>query len=267
MEKRTACRCLLCQLESHLKQQLDRDGPKLEYQKLAASSSLLSAFPTVLALAAHLRTCRSAGNGIHPADALLLELLHVRQTNGAENLARDVLLLAFIPALHSTSRQIASRYPQLLPDDTAQHLVASLLEVLGSTELLLRSSHLPFVISRMLKRHGFDWAEREARSPSSGEGDEAFPDSPRSSGVAESFERAILLRHFLFRCQRVGLLAGLDLELLVHIKLEGNTGKEPGRPVYSNALRQRIKRLLQKLRRAAQTTSHIGEDVKRQKYQ
>jgi hypothetical protein len=261
MKTRCACRCLLCQLEAHLKKQLDQEVP--EYQKLAGSSSPLSAFPTVLTLAAHLRTCRSARDGTHPADGVLLELLHA--TDGTRPLARDVLLLAFIPALHSASRQIALRYPQLSADDIAQHLVASLLEVLGSSELLLRSSHLPFVISRMVKRHGFDWAEREARSPSNGEGNAPFPDIPEATGVPEPFERAALLRHFLFRCEREGLLTAPDLDLLVEIKLEEKTGQEPRRSIYSNALRQRIKRLLQKLRHAAQTPNRAARDEERPK--
>jgi hypothetical protein len=248
MKTRSACRCLLCQLEAHLQHRLDQDGP--EYQTLSSSSPLLSAFPTVLTLAAHLRTCRSARDGTHPADALLLELLHA--TDGTGSLARDVLLLAFIPALHSASRKIALRHPHLSADDIAQHLVASLLEVLGSRELLRRDSHLPFVISRMVKRQGFDWAEREARSPGNADGDTPFPDRPERMGVPEPLERAALLRHFLFRCRREGLLTGSDLELLVEIKLEGRTGQEPGRSIYSNAMRQRIKRLLQKLRHAAE---------------
>jgi hypothetical protein len=256
MKTRSACRCLLCHLETYLKQRLDRDG--LEYQELSSSSSLLSAFPTVVTLATHLRTCRSAGDGTHPADAILLELLHA--SDGTPNLARDVLLLAFIPALHSASRQIALRYPHLLADDIAQHLVASLLEVLGSGALLLRSSHLPFVISRMVKRLGFDWAEREARSPSTPEGDAPFPDRSALMDAPEPFERAMLLRHFLFRCLRDGLLTGPDLQLLVDIKLEGKTGQEPGPSIYSNAMRQRIKRLLQKLRHAAHNPRSAGGD-------
>jgi hypothetical protein len=253
MKTRFACRCLLCQLESHLKQRLDRESPAFEYQELTAASALLSAFPTASALTSHLRTCRSSGNGIHTADSIVLELLHASRTDGAESLARDLLLLAFIPVLHSTSRQIASRYPLLSTDDTAQHLVVSLLEVLGSGELLRRSSHLPFAISRKLKRDGFVWAARETRSPGNGAGDAPFSDASVTTDAAESFDQAILLRHFLFRCQREKLLTGPDLELLVHIKLEGNTGEEPGRPLYSNALRQRIKRLLQRLRQAART--------------
>jgi hypothetical protein len=259
LKTQSVCRCLLCQLESHLKQQLDHHSSELEYQGLAASCSLLCRFPTALALADHLRSCRSAKNGTHPADSLLFELLHAERTEGNDNLARDVFLLAFIPALHSTARQISLRYPLLPTDDTAQHLVTIFLEVLGSAELLLRSSHLPFVISRMLKRHGFDWAEREARSPTNSAGHEPLLESAETTGVAESFEQAVLLRHFLFRCQREGLLTGQDLELLVEVKLAGSAGEEHELPVYSNALRQRIKRLLRKLRHAAQRPQLLAD--------
>jgi hypothetical protein len=82
--------------------------------------------------------------------------------------------------------------------------------------------------------------------------------------VADSFERLVLLRHFLFRCQRAGLLTGSDLELLVQFKLEGHTGQEPGRPIYSNALRQRIKRLLRKLREAAENGHTHAHDERGQ---
>jgi hypothetical protein len=253
MKKRSACRCLLCKLERHLMEHLGEPGHAEAYRRLAGSSPLVSAFPTILALTAHLRTCRNAGNGDHPADPILIALLHARQRDETDGLLRDALLLAFIPALHSTWRQIAGRYPSLCPDDIAQHLVASLLEVLGSAELRERVSHLAFVISRMLKRSMFDWAEREARSPSR-PGGEHFPDTATALGVAEPFEREVLLRHFLFRCQREGLLTGTDLELLVQFKLDGNVDEEHGgSAVCSNALRQRTKRLLQKLRRAART--------------
>lgn len=251
MKTPSTCRCLLCQLESNLTEQLGEQNRQEDYSRAAGSSLLLSAFPTIFALTAHLRTCRSASNGNHPADSILIELVHARQRDDIGSLFRDVLLLAFIPALHSTSRQVVSRYPWLSPDDTAQHLVASLLEVLGSPELLGRNSHLAFVISRMVKRSVFDWAERELRSPARVDGEEHGPEPAACSCDLQPFERVVLLRHFLFRCHRDGLLTGADLELLVHTKLEGNFRKHHGAAADSNARRQKIKRLLQKLRQAA----------------
>ncbi len=256
MRTRSACRCLLCQLEVHLGQQLHELGHVKSYSEVAQSSLLLSGFPNAFALTAHLRSCRSNGSGSHPADAVLLELLHLRQTLKTDALLRDILLLAFIPVLHSTSRQIAKQYQSVPCDDTAQHLVATFLEALDSTMLHGRNSHLAFALSRMVRRNVFEWAKRESRTPGSAERDDPLPEHASPLGIPEPLERAALLRHFLFRCERQGLLTGADLELLVHIKLEGSRS-EPGQTslVYSNALRQKMKRLLRKLRDAARLPS------------
>jgi hypothetical protein len=245
-------------LETHLKRELREARREEQYASIAASDPLLSGYPSASALSAHLRSCRSDGHATHPADGILLELLHFRQRSRGETVLRDVLLLAFIPVLHSTARQLARRYPLLPPEDTAQHLVASLLETLDSPDLLARDSHLAFAISRMAKRSMFDWAERESRIPGNVERDEPVPPTDDVvRGIAEPFERAVLLRHFLSRCQREGIVTGPDLELLVHIKLKENFGETNGTlAAYSNALRQRIKRLLAKLRKAARTRSH-----------
>ena len=261
MRTRSTCRCLLCELESHLKTELREADHAKEYASIADSDPLLSGYPSASALSAHLRSCRSYGSGTHPADAILKDMLHLRQHNGRDTLLRDILLLAFVPMLHSTSRQLTRRYPLLPLEDTAQHLVASLLEALDAPGLLGRNSHLAFAISRMAKRSIFDWAEREKRIPGNAQRDDPVVTLDDSvSPISETLERTVLLRHFLRRCQREGLVTGPDLELLVHIKLEGNFGEKNGFPrEYSNALRQRIKRLLGKLRKAAQTR-FSGED-------
>jgi hypothetical protein len=123
-----------------------------------------------------------------------------------------------------------------------------------------RNSQLAFALSRMVRRNVFDWAKRESRTPGSAERDDPLPEPASALGIPEPLESAALLRHFLFRCERQGLLTGADLELLVHIKLEGSCS-EPGQTslVYSNALRQKMKRLLRKLREAARLPSTAVE--------
>jgi hypothetical protein len=256
MRTRSACRCLLCQLEVHLGQQLHELGHAKSYCEVAQSSLLLSGFPNAFALTAHLRSCRSNGSGSHPADAVLFELFQLRQKLKTDALLRDILLLAFIPVLHATSRQIAKQYPSVPSDDAAQHLVATFLEALDSNLLHGRNSHLAFVLSRMVRRNVFDWAKRECRIPGSAERDDPLPEPASALGIPESLESAALLRHFLFRCERQGLLSEADLELLVHIKLQASRS-EAGQTslVYSNALRQKMKRLLRKLRHAARSPS------------
>lgn len=183
-------------------------------------------------------------------------------TDGEGAALRDLLLLAFIPMLHSTSRRVAVRYPSLSTDDIAQHAIATLLETLGSAEFCARSSHVAFAISRMLKRNTFEWAERECRSPVSGTSSKTFSEAPPTCETPEPIERTVLLRHFLHRCQQRGLLTGEDLGLLVQFKLDATRDRRPSRPaaVYSNALRQRMKRLLGKLRRIARTPCNGKQD-------
>ena len=250
MRTRSVCRCLLCQLEVHLKQQFGETRFQEQFAKIAASGSLLAGFPSAFALTAHLRSCRSNGNGMHPADPVLREILHLRRRDAEDTLLRDILLLAFIPVLHSASRQLNGHYPLLSSEDTLQHLVASFLEALDSDKLLARESHVAFAISRMAKRNAFDWAERQTRIPGNAERDEPVTEFPDAIVIPELVERAVLLRHFLSRCQREGLLTATDMQLLVHIKLEGLDDRDGQ---YSNAVRQKIKRLLAKLRNVAQT--------------
>jgi hypothetical protein len=254
----SSCRCLLCQLEIHLKQQLGDARSDAEFAKVAASGFLLSGFPNALALTAHLRSCRSNGNGIHPADTILGELLHLHRTNGRGTLLRDILLLAFIPVLHTALRQVTQRYRLLPAEDAAQQLVMALVEALDSRKLVNRDSHLAFAISRMAKRNAFEWAERQIRVPGNSNRDEPLCGTFDTSGIPQPLERAVLLHHFLSRCQREGLLTGTDIELLVHIKLEGHVGEHDRE--YSNALRQRIKRLLAKLRKVARTKPSFEQD-------
>jgi hypothetical protein len=255
MSRESTCRCLICGLERSLTEQLSEEGRNERYRQFAGSRSLLSAFPVVSDLIAYLRTCRSAGNGAHLADGILAELL---QTNAIEANAPpllDLLLLAFIPTVHSTSRQVAIRYPSLSTDDIAQHVVVSLLQILRSPEFYGRNSHVAYAISRSLKRNTFEWADRECRSPVYHASMETMLDASATIDSAQPVERSALLRHFLYSCQQRGLLSGEDIELLVQFKLDSGRDTKPGSPAaeYSNASRQRMKRLMRKLRLIART--------------
>jgi hypothetical protein len=248
-------------LERTLTAQLAERPSQERYQQFADSRPLLSAFPSASDLVVYLHTSRGAGNGADSTDPILSDLLQTVATNSDIMALRDLLLLAFIPMLHSTSRQVAARYPSLSPEDIAQHAVASLLGTLRCPEFYGRSSHVAFAISRALRRNAFEWAERECRSPVHSTASEAISDAPCTHDTAEPVERAALLRHFLHRCEQRGLLSGQDLELLAQFKLEAARDATPAGPlaVYSNASRQRMKRLLGKLRRVARTARGRAE--------
>ena len=74
-----------------------------------------------------------------------------------------MLLLILMPAVHRTSRQIAYGFPSLARDDVAQQLITSLLQILRSKSMLKQQSHFAFTITRLMRRHAFRWAIREAK--------------------------------------------------------------------------------------------------------
>jgi hypothetical protein len=253
MSRDSTCRCLICLLEGTLAAQFFEPVGQQSYRQFAAVHSLLSAFPAASDLVAHLHARREANNGTHSPDRILGELLQANAANGNAGAPRDLLLLAFIPMLHATARQVAARYASLARDDIGQHATASLLQILGSPEFYDRNSHAAFAISRMLKRSVFEWAERECRALSLSI---SLADSmdPFAHETTESIERSTLLRHFLDRCHRRGWLSTEDLNILVQFKLDAPRDAKPGGPaaLYTNAHRQRMKRLLHRLRQIAE---------------
>jgi hypothetical protein len=233
-------------MERHLTDHFAQTEGREVYGQLVRFSPVLSTFPAASDLVAYLHSEQSSGNGNLPKDKILAELLRVCTTNSRASTARELLLLVFVPMLHRISRQVLTRCPALSPDDVAQHVLTALLESLGSLEFVTRDSHIAFALRRLLRRNAFVWADRESRGwlqiPSGGE---VLEHSPQPDG-SEPIERTAFLQHFLDRCQKRGVLSDDDLELLVQFKFDEPPGMD-----YSNASRQRMKRLVGKLRLAA----------------
>jgi hypothetical protein len=162
----------------------------------------------------------------------------------------SLLVLAFVPMLHRTIRRVVRYQPALAEEDITQQALSFLLQFLRSEEMLSRQTHFAFAISRGVKRPVFEWARREGTKDALLDhgGDIVLP-----LALEESFERYAQLRHFLHRCVARGDLNKTELNLLIQFKLEGTNGEDFESPNgnASNALRQRLKRLLTKLRRLA----------------
>jgi DNA-directed RNA polymerase specialized sigma24 family protein len=153
--------------------------------------------------------------------------------------------------LHRAVRLIARQQESLAEEDIAQQVLFFFLQFLASPEMATRRSHFAFAIAREVKRHIFEWAKRE--SAKAALLDHADVEASVFIELGDSFEQYTLLRHFLHRCLTKGLLADSELDLLIQFKLDGNTGEELAalNGSSSNAVRQRLKRLLAKLRRLA----------------
>jgi DNA-directed RNA polymerase specialized sigma24 family protein len=189
-----------------------------------------------------------------PVDAtsneLLRELFAIRTLN--PEFIESLLVLTFLPMLHGTIRRVARQQPGLSPEDITQQALSFLLHFLRSDELGARQSHFAFAISRAVKRQVFEWANRE--SGKMGLLNHCDSEALAAFAGTESVERYALLRHFLHRCVTKGLLTDAEINLLIDFKLNGTNGQEFAdfNGTSSNAVRQRLKRLLAKLRRLAQ---------------
>ena len=245
MSERPSCSCLLCRIEEKLLRELDSPVSRENYEVLYSASRPLAAFPESKLLLAHLR----AGRGDASSDQILSELLKWCDVFH-DRLVPNLFVLAFLPMLHAAVRQTTRRHPSLAWDDAAQQAILVFLEFLHSARFRRRISHLAFALARRVKRRTYAWAQQETASR------EPFALAVFPPAFEEnSFERLVLLRHLLDRATARTVIDTADLQLLVQIKLDG----EPGEHIYEelgltpNAFRQRVKRLLAKLRRMAAT--------------
>jgi len=249
MSERPNCRCPLCLIEEKLRAELADPVNQESHRILLRSAPHLAVFRTAGDLLSHLQSL----NGNSSYDPLLGELLDARALFPG-SISDSVFVLLFLPVLHSTVRRVRKRYPALSREDAAQQALSVLLEYLASARLAARETYLAFAIARKVRRATFEWAAREAKSPL----EAPRSDDPRETysfeSAGESFERASHLRHFFGRAVEGGTLTPGELDLLIQFKLEG--GAEDG--AFSNAERQRLKRLLGKLRRLASGKDRTG---------
>jgi hypothetical protein len=231
------CHCLLCRVELQLT--ADMKSANGAYEALFSSAGNgLCAFASPGLLLSRLK---SSGSGPH-SDELFRDLIGLRPRNA--EFVEKLFVLAFLPMLHRTVRNVTKQQTGISSDDAAQQALSLFLEILASKELEARRSHFGFAISRAVKRRMFEWANREGTSMGA-------VDASLDCPVTEpSVERHALLRHFLDRAVAKGFVREADLNLLIEFKLNGNIGEHSPANT-SNAFRQRMKRLLAKLRRLA----------------
>lgn len=259
MNERSACSCSICGVEQALITELAEEETAQEYHLLVRGSSILSGFPTALALRRRLRdTTTDEGHG-DLSDAILGELLQPGESCG-QALRQRLVLLILMPAVHRTSRQIAHGFPSLARDDIGQQLLTSILEILQSKPLLKQQSHFAFTITRLMRRHSFRWAIREARlAPTQELAKPIVTEAVAEDGTG--FETAIQLREFLRGCLDDGQLTETEHELLMLFKIQGVSAEVlAAREGLSEiAFRHRMQRVLDKLRRIAQSPSLAGK--------
>src|ERR1700729_3227114 len=249
------CDCLICRLEATFIAELSDDRSREEFRFFAVSSPILAAFPSPSELIQKLRDHDNHDQN-SSSDEILRDLLGRGGDTLFQPMWQRLLLLVFVPTVHRTTSQVTATFPSLTRDDTAQHLFAVLLEFLHTKELRSRHSHLGFTIARKIRRSAFRWAIRESHRSLRDETD-GTPTAILEIDVSDEDPHAdILLQQFLGDCQRRGWLSSEERDLLTQFKLEGISCPELARRGGHSAvaIRHRIQRLLERLRRIAQTS-------------
>jgi hypothetical protein len=250
------CGCGVCEIEKGIVAELGFDESRKRYGQLVAGRLLLLTYPTPAELVAQLHACRNGRDPDHISDRIFIELLNDQIFASHWELLERLLLLIFIPAVHATVRQVSNRYPFLPREDIAQHALTTLLQSLRSEDWRTRRSHFAFSMARKLRRSTFEWAIREFRQTSQFAAQEIGDAFPSAQTAEQAFERNAVLRNFLSLCQARAYLTPEELNLLVEFKLEATSRNGVTYPSDhgSNIFRQRLKRLMNKLRRLARTT-------------
>jgi len=259
MNKENNCSCVVCQVEHDLLDSLRTQIARTHFQALARNYPVLNHFDSPADVIARLHEHEQVGAANHNAWNGILHALVNASTNGiSDDLGQQLLLVAYMPAIHRVCWEICQRFPGLAPEDVAQQASVFFLENAKSPSMARQNGHLPIALVKYFRRRLFRWAFRETRlSLPLREMTADFPEPPTNK-----FEHALTLEKFLQQAKRDGLLSDAEFELLLKFKREGFGAKELAAEKDGsktpNAMHHRLKRIVKRLRHAArdsQTTS------------
>jgi hypothetical protein len=248
MQKENNCGCVVCQVERSLLNSLSTQTARTHFQALARNHSILNHFDSpadvIVQLHEHERTeavNHKAWNGI------LHALVDSIADRTFEEIGQQLLLLAYMPAIHKVYREACQKFPGLYPEDIAQQAVLCLLETARSAEMQTLNGHLPAALARRFRQSLFRWAINETRQSIALEEVTADPPEPAT------FEQAITLERILQQAIRDGLLSEAERQLLLKFKWEGFEANElvgANAGSTTNAVQMRLKRIIRRLRHA-----------------
>jgi len=255
MQKENNCRCVVCDVERSLLNSLSTQTARTHFQALARNHSILNHFDSpadvIVQLHEHERTeavNHKAWNGI------LHALVDSIADRTFEEIGQQLLLLAYMPAIHKVYREACQKFPGLCPEDIAQQAALCFLETARSPEMQILNGHLPAALSRRFRQSLFRWAIGELR--------QSLPLEEIASNIPETqarnFEEGIALKQLLSKAQHKGILSARECELVRKFHCEGfqpEELRESKDGPSAIALYYRIQRAVHRLRRVGATGS------------
>jgi len=249
MLKENNCCCVVCQVERSLLNSLSTQTARTHFQALARTYPILNHFDSPADVIAQLHEHERVEYVNHKVwNGILHSLVDSIADGTAEEIGQQLLLLAYMPAIHRAYVEVCQQFPSLSADDVAQQAVLVLLEAARAPAMRNQNGYLPIALARDFHKRLIRWAFGEIRQSFPSEEVAAVHPEPESD---ENFEGAVLLEDFLPQWQRAGVLSQEDCELLRKFKWEGfeanelvgmNTGNT------TNAVQMRLKRITKRLR-------------------
>src|SRR5437588_517099 len=253
MSKENNCCCVVCQVERSLLNSLSTQTARTHFQALARNYPILNPFDSPADVIAQLHEHERVEHVNHKAwNGILHALVDSIAGGTAEEIGQQLLLLAYMPAIHNAYVEVCQQFPSLSAHDVAQQAALVLLEAARSPAMRNQNGYLPIALARDFHKRLIRWAFGEIRQSVPSEEVSAVHPEPESD---ENFESAVLLEDFLSRWQGAGVLSQEECDLLRKFKCEGfyrhelGTGEDgpSGNALYFRAYRaiNRLRRLVQ----------------------
>lgn len=265
MRENHRCRCHVCKVEESLFASLSESPGSDRFLNLASCSPSLANFTSAIALIEHLHAQRDSASQPPSANEILTALIGCGRDSESAETSQSVLVLAFMPAIHRTFREVCVWYKELLPEDIAQQTLTYFLELAASAPVGLVDCQLSFLLARSLRRNTFRWARREQLTRLDQERLAEVGANQAEPGEDSHQESITLLTDFLDYSIRVGILSTFERDLLIRVKVDGFEAKEllDRHAVLSpKAVYVRVQRIMKRLQDAAATPSPNGNSPK-----
>ena len=256
MNKENHCRCVVCQLERSLLNSLSTQAARTHFQALACNYPILNHFDSPADVISQLHEHERVEHVNHKAwNGILHALVDSIANRTAEDIGQQLLLLAYMPAIHKAYVEVCQQFPTLAAEDVAQQAALVLLEAARSPAMRSQNGYLPVALARDFHKRLIRWALGETRwSAQIQEEPIDVPGSPNAS-----FEDVATLEAFFQQAQEDGLLSDAECDLLLKLKYEGFEAKEMAEvlgtdPLNSHRrLHRKLQTILTRLQRAART--------------
>src|SRR5690242_21507085 len=112
--KEKNCQCAICQIEHDLLDSLSTQTARIHFQALASNHQILNQFDSPADLLAQLREHQPVEVVNSNAwNAILRALVNSIADGIAEETGQQLLLLAFMPAIHRTYAEVRQLFPSL----------------------------------------------------------------------------------------------------------------------------------------------------------